>query len=149
MVTGRGRSVRTKTMPWFGAAGRSVSVTGLPVCSPTPWQLTNRGTWPKCGRPSEELLTGVSYVHGGGRWESSGLWDGPRQVVGYELQLQDHWALRNVASPLGDVELDMDAVARANELYRQVQSGARDDALAMQYLLPGWQFNSKQACLVR
>jgi len=72
----------------------------------TPWQLTNRGTWVKCGRASEEQLTGVSYVHGGGRWESTGMWDGPRQVVGYELQLQDHWALRNVASPLGDVYPD-------------------------------------------
>ncbi|HYV48116.1 MAG TPA: N,N-dimethylformamidase beta subunit family domain-containing protein [Myxococcaceae bacterium] len=76
------------------------------VTYPTPWQLTNRGTWPKAGRASEEQLTGVSYVHGGGRWESTGMWDGPRQAVGYELQFQDHWALKNVASPLGDVYPD-------------------------------------------
>ncbi|MCP6330185.1 hypothetical protein NL460_29025, partial [Klebsiella pneumoniae] len=27
--------------------------------------------------------------------------------------------------------------------------GARDDALAMQYLVPGWSFNPKRPCLVR
>ena len=58
------------------------------VTYPQPWQLTNKGTWPKSGRASEEQLTGVSYVHGGGRWESTGAWDGPRQVVGYALQFQ-------------------------------------------------------------
>lgn len=27
--------------------------------------------------------------------------------------------------------------------------GARNDALAMQFLIPDWQFNNKQPCLVR
>ena len=35
MATGRARSVRTNTMPWLAGAGRSVSVTGAPECSPT------------------------------------------------------------------------------------------------------------------
>lgn len=73
---------------------------------PRPWQMANKGTWPQNGRPSEDSFTGVSYVHGGGRWDSTGRWDGPRQVVGYTLQLQDHWALKNVASPLGAVYPD-------------------------------------------
>jgi glucarate dehydratase len=47
------------------------------------------------------------------------------------------------------VELDMDAVAKASALYTLVKAGARDDAAAMQFLLPGWKFNSKQPCLVR
>ena len=35
-VTGRARSTRWKTMPVSGAAGRSMSSTRAPVCSPTP-----------------------------------------------------------------------------------------------------------------
>ncbi|MFM8546837.1 MAG: enolase C-terminal domain-like protein [Betaproteobacteria bacterium] len=47
------------------------------------------------------------------------------------------------------IELDMTAVMRAHELYRQHGLGARDDALAMQYLIPGWTFNPKRPCMVR
>jgi glucarate dehydratase len=27
--------------------------------------------------------------------------------------------------------------------------GARDDAIAMQYLIPGWKFDNKKPCLLR
>jgi glucarate dehydratase len=47
------------------------------------------------------------------------------------------------------VELDMDAVARAHDLYNKAGLEARDDAMAMQYLIPNWQFHPKQPCLVR
>jgi glucarate dehydratase len=47
------------------------------------------------------------------------------------------------------VEIDMDAIAQANELYQKHGLGARDDAAAMQYLLPGWAFDNKRPCLVR
>ncbi|TDD53102.1 enolase C-terminal domain-like protein [Saccharopolyspora elongata] len=47
------------------------------------------------------------------------------------------------------VELDMTRVAEANELYRGEGLGARDDALAMQYLVPGWTFDSKRPALDR
>lgn len=47
------------------------------------------------------------------------------------------------------IELDMDAVDRAHELYRSQALGARDDAAAMQYLVPGWAFDNKRPCLVR
>ena len=47
------------------------------------------------------------------------------------------------------VELDMDAVERAHRLYLQHGLGARDDAMAMQYLIPGWKFNNKSPCMVR
>ncbi len=41
------------------------------------------------------------------------------------------------------IEVDMDAVMQANQLYQQHSLGARDDAIAMQYLIPGWKFNNK------
>ena len=47
------------------------------------------------------------------------------------------------------VELDRDALAAAHELYLEHGLGARDDAVAMQYLVPGWQFDPKRPCLVR
>ena len=47
------------------------------------------------------------------------------------------------------VELDWDALERAHQLYLQKGLGARDDATAMQYLIPGWSFDNKKPCLVR
>ncbi len=47
------------------------------------------------------------------------------------------------------VELDMAEVEKAHQLYRQHGLGARDDAVAMQYLLPNWKFNPKMPCMVR
>jgi glucarate dehydratase len=47
------------------------------------------------------------------------------------------------------VELDMAEVEKAHRLYRDHGLGARDDALAMQYLVPGWTFDAKRPALVR
>jgi glucarate dehydratase len=47
------------------------------------------------------------------------------------------------------VELDMVEVTKANALYDQHGLGARNDAAAMQYLIPGWTFDPKRPCLVR
>jgi glucarate dehydratase len=47
------------------------------------------------------------------------------------------------------VELDMDEVDKAHALYKQEALGARDDAAAMQFLIPGWRFDPKRPCMVR
>ena len=47
------------------------------------------------------------------------------------------------------VELDMAEVEKAHQLYRQHGLGARDDAVAMQYLIPGWRFDPKRPALQR
>ncbi|MEO8102658.1 MAG: glucarate dehydratase [Betaproteobacteria bacterium] len=47
------------------------------------------------------------------------------------------------------VELDMVEVDKAHQLYRQHGLGARDDAAAMQQLIPGWAFNPKRPALDR
>jgi glucarate dehydratase len=47
------------------------------------------------------------------------------------------------------VDLDFDAVERAHELYKAKGLGARDDAMAMQFLIPGWKFDPKRPSLVR
>jgi glucarate dehydratase len=47
------------------------------------------------------------------------------------------------------VELDMAEVDKAHQLYKQHGLGARDDAAAMQYLIPGWTFNPKRPAFDR
>jgi len=65
----------------------------------------------------------------------------PLQIVGGHVQVPK-------APGLG-VELDMAEVEKAHQLYLQHGLGARDDAMAMQYLVPGWTFDPKRPALDR
>ena len=47
------------------------------------------------------------------------------------------------------LEIDMAEVEKAHQAYKAMGLGARDDAVAMQFLIPGWTFNHKKPCLVR
>ncbi len=47
------------------------------------------------------------------------------------------------------LELDMAEVEKAHELYKAHGLGARDDAVAMQALVPNWRFDPKRPCFVR
>jgi glucarate dehydratase len=47
------------------------------------------------------------------------------------------------------LELNMDAVMGAHELYKKLDSGDRNDEAGMQYLIPGWKFDHKKPCMVR
>jgi glucarate dehydratase len=47
------------------------------------------------------------------------------------------------------IAVDIEQIERAHALYTTMESGARDDAGAMQYLVPGWRFDPKRPCLVR
>jgi glucarate dehydratase len=53
------------------------------------------------------------------------------------------------ARPGLGVEPDLDRIRAAADLHRELDLGARDDAAAMQYLVPGWAFDAKRPCLVR
>jgi glucarate dehydratase len=65
----------------------------------------------------------------------------PLQIVGGHVQVPQKPGL--------GVELDMAEVEKAHQLYQQHGLGARDDAVAMQYLIPGWTFNPKRPALDR
>jgi len=65
----------------------------------------------------------------------------PFQVVGGMVEVP--------ARPGLGIELDMARVEAAHELYRGMDLGGRDDAKAMRYLIPGWNFDRKRPCLVR
>ncbi len=47
------------------------------------------------------------------------------------------------------IEPDMERIMQANAVYQSLGSGARDDAMAMQYLLPGWKYDPKQPSIGR
>jgi glucarate dehydratase len=47
------------------------------------------------------------------------------------------------------VEIDMLEIEKAHHVYQSLDLGARDDAAAMQFLIPGWKFDPKRPCLVR
>jgi glucarate dehydratase len=47
------------------------------------------------------------------------------------------------------IEIDRTGIEAANALYKKHGLGARDDAIAMQFLIPSWTFDDKRPCLVR
>ena len=47
------------------------------------------------------------------------------------------------------IEPDMDRILKANEVYKKLGSGACDDGMAMQYIVPGWKYDPKQPSLGR
>lgn len=47
------------------------------------------------------------------------------------------------------VTIDMERVMEANAWYNSLPSHDRDDAMAMQYLIPDWKYNCKKPALVR
>ena len=47
------------------------------------------------------------------------------------------------------LELDREKLDAAHQLYLKEGLGARNDAIAMQYLIPGWTFDNKKPALVR
>src|SRR5690606_38357299 len=65
----------------------------------------------------------------------------PLQIVGGEVAVPDRPGL--------GIEPDMDRILKAHELYKKVGSGARDDAMAIQYLVPGWKYDPKPPSLRR
>ncbi|SDP92747.1 D-glucarate dehydratase [Litchfieldia salsa] len=65
----------------------------------------------------------------------------PMQIVDGHIAIPDKPGL--------GIEVDMDQIAKAHELYNNMGLGSRDDAVAMQYLIPNWTFNNKKPCLVR
>ncbi|NUT84910.1 glucarate dehydratase [Pseudomonas corrugata] len=76
------------------------------------------------------------------------IWQDGQRLTKAPLQIQGGCVQVPKKPGLG-IELDMDQLAKAHELYKGMGLGARDDAVAMQYLIPGWTFNNKQPCLVR
>ncbi len=76
------------------------------------------------------------------------IWQDGQRLTSEPLQIQGGLVQVPQRPGLG-VEIDMDAVEAAHRLYQDQALGARDDAAAMQFLIPGWKFDNKRPCLVR
>jgi glucarate dehydratase len=76
------------------------------------------------------------------------IWQDGQRLTKEPLQIKGGYVQVPKKPGLG-VELDMAEVEKAHQLYLQHGLGARDDAIAMQYLLPNWKFDPKRPALVR
>ncbi|GFM60238.1 glucarate dehydratase [Pseudomonas cichorii] len=76
------------------------------------------------------------------------IWQDGQRLTREPLKIEGGLVVVPKKPGLG-IELDMDALQKAHEVYKGMGLGARDDATAMQYLIPDWTFNNKQPCLVR
>ena len=65
----------------------------------------------------------------------------PMQIVGGKIAVPNKGGL--------GIAPDMDRIEAAHQLYLKHGLGARDDAMAMQFLIPGWKFDNKKPCMVR
>jgi glucarate dehydratase len=65
----------------------------------------------------------------------------PLRIVNGEIALPDQPGL--------GIEIDEERLDAAHALYNKMSLGGRDDQAAMQFLIPGWQFDPKRPCLER
>ncbi|MFB7108612.1 enolase C-terminal domain-like protein [Streptomyces sp. NPDC056291] len=65
----------------------------------------------------------------------------PPQITDGEITVDD--------TPGLGIELDLDRLLAAHELYLEKRLSGRDDAAGMRYLVKDWAFDSKRPCLVR
>jgi len=76
------------------------------------------------------------------------IWQDGQALTKEPLQIVDG-AIGVPTTPGLGVALDRDALQAAHELFKEHGLGARDDAVAMQYLIKDWSFDPKRPCLVR
>jgi len=76
------------------------------------------------------------------------IWQDGQRLTKDPLQIQNgHITVPN--SPGLGIEADMAQIEAAHSLYQKMSLGARDDASAMQFLVPRWKFDPKRPCLIR
>ena len=77
------------------------------------------------------------------------IWqEGDQRLTRQPLQIRNGKIAVPDAPGLG-VELDWDRLRQANDLFKSLPAGARNDATAMQYLIPGWTFDRKRPAFGR
>ncbi|TAM41640.1 MAG: glucarate dehydratase [Burkholderiaceae bacterium] len=76
------------------------------------------------------------------------IWQDGQRLTREPLRIADGSIAVPKKPGLG-IELDMVEVEKAHQLYLQHGLGARDDSIAMQFLIPGWKFNPKMPAMVR
>ena len=76
------------------------------------------------------------------------IWQDGQRLTKEPLQIKGGFVEVPKKPGLG-IEIDMVEVEKAHALYLEHGLGARDDAVAMQFLIPNWKFDNKRPCMVR
>lgn len=76
------------------------------------------------------------------------IWQDGQRLTRDPLKIEGGYVQVPKKPGLG-IAIDEGELEKANRLYQQHGLGARDDATAMQFLVPGWKFDPKRPCLVR
>ncbi|WP_426344798.1 glucarate dehydratase [Pseudoduganella sp. R-32] len=76
------------------------------------------------------------------------IWQDGQRITREPLKIQCGKVQLPTRPGLG-IELDEAELEKAHQAYRNMGLGARDDAVAMQFLVPGWKFDNKRPCLLR
>ena len=76
------------------------------------------------------------------------IWQDGQRLTKEPLQIVDGHVQVPKKPGLG-IELDMVEIEKAHQLYKQHGLGSRDDATAMQGLMPGWKFDPKRPAFDR
>jgi glucarate dehydratase len=76
------------------------------------------------------------------------IWQDGQRLTKEPLKIEGGM-IRVPAKPGLGIEIDMAELEQAHQAYKNMGLGARDDAVAMQFLVPNWKFDSKRPCLVR
>jgi glucarate dehydratase len=73
--------------------------------------------------------------------DGEALTESPLPIVGGKIKVPQSGGL--------GIRIDRSALDAAHQRYLQHGLGSRDDAQAMQFLIPNWAFNNKRPCLIR
>jgi glucarate dehydratase len=76
------------------------------------------------------------------------IWQDGQRLTKEPLKIEGGM-IRIPEKPGLGIEIDMAELEKAHQAYKNMGLGARDDAAAMQFLVPGWTFDNKRPCLVR
>jgi glucarate dehydratase len=76
------------------------------------------------------------------------IWQDGQRLTKEPLQIRGGLVAVPQGGGLG-IALDRTQIEKAHRVYKSLDLGARDDAMAMQFLVPGWKFDPKKPCLVR
>jgi len=76
------------------------------------------------------------------------IWQDGQRLTKEPLRIEGGYLTVPPKPGLG-IEIDLAKLDEAHDLYKRHGLGARDDAAAMQFLIPGWKYDPKRPCMVR
>jgi glucarate dehydratase len=76
------------------------------------------------------------------------IWQDGQRLTKDPLKIEGG-KIRVPSRPGLGIEIDPGELEKAHQAYKNMGLGARDDAAAMQFLVPNWTFDNKRPCLVR